>query len=30
LMRGASPHVGGHGPAPSHGGGGGVYEQKNK
>jgi hypothetical protein len=30
LMRGASPHVGGHGPAPSHGGGGGVYQQKDK
>jgi hypothetical protein len=27
----AAPHVGGHGPAPSHGGGGGgVYDQKNK
>jgi hypothetical protein len=24
----AAPHIGGHGPAPSHGGGGAVYEQK--
>ena len=29
-FRGAASHVGGHGPAPSHGGGGGVYQQKSK